>query len=186
MNGQDYRQLFDRIRLFNFLASDIVNFAAQKYGSEFLDYMDMNCGALPDGDYEKVIDQSAPQQFLDLYSNMVMGRLELASKKILELGDGYKAVLFDYFNKEGVNIGIEKPTGLRDAFDIIKGCSIDLLANQDEISKDSEDELIWHKKGNVHSLFWTLIMVAFIGGIFKGACIEFYVTEKMDFVLKKI
>ncbi|MBQ0039799.1 MAG: hypothetical protein KBS64_05180, partial [Treponema sp.] len=92
---------------FNSMASDIVAYAAQKYGQEFFDYIDMNCGAMPDGNFENVIDPSAPQQFLDLYSNMVAKRLDLSCSKLLELDFGYRSALIDYFKtREAENPGL--------------------------------------------------------------------------------
>ncbi|MCQ2241486.1 hypothetical protein [Treponema sp.] len=186
MDDQDLRGYFDRIRLFNFMAKDIVAFAAQKYGAEFLDYMDMNCGAMPEGEYDKIIDQGAPLQFLELYAGIVIKRLELASGKILELGEGFDSVIKNYFFNEGMNLGIAKPESIKEAYEIVRTCALDFTSNEDEISFESQKELRWHKKSKTEGLYWSLIMVAFMAGIFKDSPVEFSVSENMEFSLKAL
>lgn len=184
MEEQEYRGFFDRIRLFNFMAKDIVAFAAQKYGPSFVDYMDMNCGAMPEGEYEAVIDQGAPLQFLELYAGMVIRRLELASGKILELGDGFDTVLKNYFHNEGKNLGIDKPQNLNEAYGIVRTCALDITLSEDQFISTTDKELRWKKKGNPSPLYWTLLMTALISGIFDNSPVEFSVSEEMEFCLK--
>ena len=184
MDELECRSFFDRIRLFNFMAKDIVAFAAQKYGPEFFDYVDMNCGAMPDGEYEKVIDQGAPMQFLELYSSMVMKRLELASEKIIELGEGFDSVLKKYFFNEGKNFGIKKPESIGEAYGLVKTCALDSFSTEDEISLQNEKAMVWNKKSVAFPLYWTIVMASLMAGIFESSPVEFSVSENLEFCLK--
>lgn len=184
MEEQEYRGFFDRIRLFNFMAKDIVAFAAQKYGPSFVDYMDMNCGAMPEGEYEAVIDQGAPLQFLELYAGMVMKRLELSSKKILELGDGFDSVLKNYFFNEGLNLGIKKPETIAEAYGLVRTCSLDSFFCEDDISVQNEKEMQWTKKNNAFHFYWIIVMAALISGIFDKSTVAFSVSENLEFCLE--
>ncbi len=174
---------FSRIRILCFMTDDIVSFAAQKYGAEFFDYMDMTCGAVPDGEYEKVIDMTAPKQFLDLYTNIALNRYVLAYKKILELGDGYQKVLNDYFFNQGTLMPIEKPQNVQTAFNLINECVLEKSKVQNTITAQSENLIEW-KKSDCDLSYWKFIK-AFADGMISNTGITFTFSEDMTFSLVK-
>lgn len=174
---------FSRIRILCFMTDDIVSFAAQKYGAEFFDYIDMNCGAVPDGEYEKVIDPSAPKQFLDLYTNIALNRNLLACKKLLELGNGYQKVLDDYFYKQGAAITKEKPKTVQNAFELINEYVLEKSKIQNTITEQSENQIKW-KKSECDLSYWQFIK-PFADGMISDSGITFSISEDMTFSLKK-
>lgn len=168
---------FNRISLFNFMANDLVNFAASKYGQEFYEIIDMSCGALPEGDFEKVIDPSAPLQFLELYTNIVINRIVFVCEKILALGPGYKAVLSDYFFKEAQGLGLENISSISDAFETFNLYVLNSMNAQSSISIiHQKDSLIQWKQSGVNKNYFIYIE-DFIKGLFAGSGIKFSFSE---------
>ncbi|MCQ2982881.1 MAG: hypothetical protein MJ178_09015 [Treponemataceae bacterium] len=106
----DYKKIFDKINLHNVMTNDLVSFAAGKYGPQFAEYVDMNCGAIPEGTYETLIDQENPKPFIDMYTSVAIKRISLCCQKILELGPGYDKVLANYFFNAGQNLGLPHPS----------------------------------------------------------------------------
>ncbi len=180
---QDRKQ-FDRINLLNYMANDIVAFAAQKYGEEFFEFIDMKCGAVPEGEYEKIIDPAAPQVFLELYTNIVINRFSLACAKVLELGEGYDKVLSDYLFNSGANLGLPKPASIKDAFDLIQLSVLDGMYSKQKIEFVMQDDsrLEWKKNCGKDFTYWNL-MRHFVLGLIAGSGIDFSVDENLNFCL---
>lgn len=179
-----FRRQFDKINLFNFMSNDLVAFAAQKYGQEFTEFIDMKCGAIPEGDYEKIIDPDSPEQFLMLYTDIVLKRVSVTCSKILELGEGYDRVLANYFSDSGKNLNLPFPSTMDDAYGLIKLCVLEKQnAREDIIIKKETECLIW-KNADADISMWTLL-VPFINGIFGDSGFSFSISEKSDFVLSR-
>lgn len=184
----DNDQQFQRIQLINIMTGDLINFAVKKYGQEFSDYVDMNCGAIPEGDYNSIIDPSSPEQFLELYTGIASKRLSLCCLKILELGDGYDKILSDYFYNEGKELGMPEPVTLEDAHYLIRTCVLDGLESktQYEIVEQSEEHIAWKTTSKKEPAYWPF-MAAFVNGLMQQSGIEFYYVEKDEvFVLEKV
>lgn len=97
--NDNYSIQFEQIKFLNCIGEDLVSFAASKFGDEFFEAADMTCGAMPAGDFEKIVDPSAPEQFIAMYKKIVLGRINYALKNILKLGDSYKKIVLEYFEK---------------------------------------------------------------------------------------
>ncbi|MBQ0052168.1 MAG: hypothetical protein KBT11_08940 [Treponema sp.] len=179
-----YRRQFDKINLLNFMCSDLISYAEKKYGSEFPEYVDMTCGAVPEGEYEKIIDPSSPREFLDLYTDICLKRFKTVTSKILELGDGYDIVLKNYFFNEGKKLGLPKPSSLDEAYELIQVCILEKLTTcgSHQIETKGNDEIIW-KNPNSDLNFW-MFMKDLICGIIEGSNITFSIDDSV-FRLKK-
>ena len=71
---QDYDRSFNKIKLWNEITNQILNFGIQYTNPSLADYVDMNCGGIPEGDFEQVVDLNAPQQFICMYMSIVENR----------------------------------------------------------------------------------------------------------------
>lgn len=174
---------FSRIELFNLMSADLVDFASLKYGQEFEEFVDMNCGAVPAGNFETVIDQSAPEQFLSLYTTIVMNRICLVCKKIIELGEGYDKVLEKYFIDQAKKLGMEKPENLQNAYSLINFCVLDGIPEKKSIEAlcQSKIRLEW-KETPFNGEYWKYVS-SFVKGLFEGTGIRFSVSEEGIFTL---
>ncbi len=184
----EFEEQFQRIQLMNFMTGDLVNFAAGKYGQEFIDFVDMNCGAIPEGDYNTVIDSASPEQFLELYTTIATKRINLCCSKILELGEGYDKVLDDYFYNEGKNLGMPSPESLDDAFNMIQTCVLDGMESkiQREIIEKSETHIAWKTSSAKEPYYWPCL-AAFVNGLIQKSGIQFFYAEEDEvLVLEKI
>lgn len=175
---------FSRIELFNLMAGDLVDFASLKYGQEFEEFVDMNCGAVPVGNFETVIDPAAPEQFLTLYTTVVTKRICLVCKKILELGEGYDKVLEKYFTDQAQKLGFEKPQDIQTAFSLIHFCVLDGIPDKKTVEAISQSKrnLVW-KEEPFNAEYWKYIK-AFVKGLFDGTGIRFSVTADGIFTLE--
>lgn len=179
-----FRRQFDKINLFNFMSNDLVSYAAQKYGQEFTEFIDMKCGAIPEGDYEKIIDPDSPEQFLMLYTDVVLKRISVTCGKILELGEGYDRVLANYFSDAGKNLNLPSPSTIDDAYGLIKLCVLEKQnAAEDVIIRKETDCLIW-KNADADISMWKLL-IPFISGILGNSGFSFSITEGSDLVLNR-
>lgn len=188
MSTQDdeivFRRQFDKITLFNFISLDLINYASQKYGPEFSEYVDMTCGAVPEGDYEKVIDVASPAEFLNLYTGIVLKRFMLVCNKLIELGPGYDRMIADYLFKEGQNLGMPKPVNVTGAFDLLQLCILENLNARCGIDFLTSTPSFLSWKNEVSDLAYWKITADFVRGLLDSSPIEFSVDEGGIFTLK--
>ncbi len=181
----DYKNLFEKMKFLDFMASDLIAFASRKYGAEFEEYIDMTYGAIPDGEYEKIIDVSCPKPFVDLYTLIAIKRFRSSYEKILELGEGYQKILDDYLSNEAQNLGLEKPENVLDAYNLINFCIPDFPGKEEnEIILNEDKKICWQKK-DFEGTDFLLLFKPFIDSILKGTKISFS-TDKNIFCLKEI
>lgn len=184
--NMQYRQQFDRIRLLDFMTGDLVSFAAGKYGDAFFDFVDMNCGAVPEGDFENVIDQNSQKEFIALYTGIALKRFGLVCGKIMDLGENYSGVLKDYFFRQGKSLGIPAPETVEDAFSLVQSCVLDGMPGAEiEFVSRTENLLEWKKNVSQDAGFWNF-MASFMAGIFDGSGIAFSLEANSVFCVKKV
>ena len=70
---------FNRIVLLDSIATEIAVFGEKIGLKDFVQVMDMNCGALPAGSFEQVVDLDCPEQFLAMYTQIVHNRFAFAA-----------------------------------------------------------------------------------------------------------
>ena len=177
---QNYQQ-FNKIKLLTYMTDDIIAFASQKFGQEFYDYMDMNCGAIPEGDYEKVIDPDAPDQFLRMYENIALKRIELVSKKLLESSKEYLKLMEEYFFNQGKKIAVGQIKDVETALEyfhefILENASM----SHHQVTCKNENLISWKKENNESNIYWKL-MECFTQGLFFESDFQFTVSDKLEF-----
>ena len=94
---QDYYRSFNKIKLWNEITNQILNFGIQYTNPSLADYVDMNCGGIPEGDFEQVVDINAPQQFICMYMSIVENRFAFVVSALLSVT---KDFLLDGNHKE--------------------------------------------------------------------------------------
>lgn len=157
---------FWRIKILNYITNDLVNFAAQKLGPQFFEYIDMTCGAIPEGPFEKVIDVNAPEQFLNLYTDIALNRFMLCTQKLIELDHSYFKLIADYLFNQGKLLELPEPSSKQEAEGLIKLCIL---------QKDSKtDERYWN------------LMQYFAKGVLVKSKFDFKFAEGRGVVVRRL
>lgn len=99
------KQLFIKIRILDDMSWDIAVFGENQGIEKLTERVDLSCGAVPPGEYEQVIDLSAPQQFLDLYEHIVEHRFAFVVTAMLKLRPDYIKPLKNYCFEKGKSLG---------------------------------------------------------------------------------
>ena len=94
-------QLFCKIKLLNSMADQIIAYGEQCGAAGLRDYVDMNCGGIPDGEYTQVVDQSAPEQFLSMYRKVAENRFTLTVKTLIQANPAFRKPIADYCERDG-------------------------------------------------------------------------------------
>ncbi len=96
-----HETLFNKLQLLNSMATQIVLFGEQCGASGLMDYVDMNCGAIPEGPYTQVVDQTAPDQFLEMYRKIAENRFKLAVSTLLKADPAFMKPIEEYCARDG-------------------------------------------------------------------------------------
>ncbi len=184
---EENRQTFDKIQLLNFMTEDILSFAAQKLGPQFMDHVDMNCGAIPQGEYEKIIDPDSPRQFLSLYKNTVLKRLNLTATSLLQLDQSYQNVMADYFFRQGKNLQLPKPKSTAEALSLFDSC---ILCSGDgrSFQNQTPESISWTCSQSTPTISWPLywnLMCSFASGFLSGSGCTIRFSENRMFTIEK-
>ncbi len=179
------KKLFNKIKLVYDIAGEVTSYGVQCAGPQFMDYIDMNCGAISDGPYESVVDTEAPLQFLSLYVQVAHKRLAFSVSKILEFNPQALSFISDFVFKVGKN---NQPQWLCSAgkngvnpekiFEVLSYFILDGLNDECDVSSKDNDSICW-KAEDACSEFWKqaggdpenylLLLKAFVDGFLDGS-----------------
>lgn len=98
---EDYGDTFSRIRLLGSMADQIIAYGERCGAAGLMEYIDMNCGAIPEGEYAQVVDQSAPEQFLQMYRKIAENRFTLAVKTLVKANPDFMKPVEEYCERDG-------------------------------------------------------------------------------------
>lgn len=99
------KQQFFKIQQLNDMSFDIAAFGENQGIEKLTERVDLNCGAMPPGEYERVIDPSAPEEFLNLYLGIAESRFAYAVTALLKFHPGYITPLENYCFERGKALG---------------------------------------------------------------------------------
>ncbi|MCQ2575225.1 MAG: hypothetical protein MJ162_00680 [Treponema sp.] len=198
-NEEVYYEHFQRIKILDFMTTMLGNYALSKGYDTFVDYIDMNCGAIPEGNYNQVIDSSAPQEFLSLYTGIAHKRFAFAVNGLLKISSDYFAPIKDFCFRTGkdLKIGAEQITSPRDAFSILCTFILDGMVGEEtkEITAETENRVEWKKLVETHGDAWEKaggkleiyyeLQEAFGNGLINVAGYEYKIQNTEIFSLEK-
>ena len=180
------KKLFNKIKLVYDIAGEIVSYGVQCAGPEFMDYIDMNCGAISDGPYESVVDTESPLQFLSLYVQVAHKRLAFSVSKILEFNPQALSFISDFVFKVGKN---NQPQWLCESgnnddvtpekiYDVLSFFVLDGLNDECKVTEKNRDVICWRAEDSC-SEFWKQaggnpvnyvhLLKAFVDGFLDGS-----------------
>ena len=90
------KKLFNKIKLLSDIADHIAYYGVRCGNSQLMDYIDMNCGAVPEGDVSGIIDEDAPKQFLEMYIQIAENRFAAAVTELLKMNPQFMKPVSDF------------------------------------------------------------------------------------------
>lgn len=97
---------FNKIMLLNGITNSLISFGINSGNSTLEDYIDMNCGALPEGDFSQVIDPEAPEQFISLYTGIVQKRFAFTVMALIKMNPQLEKAIEDFMFRVGEDMKI--------------------------------------------------------------------------------
>jgi len=192
-----YMNQFFKIKLINDISSQIALYGEKCGIKNFSDYLDMSCGAIPEGSYEKVIDPEAAEVFLDLYYNIAESRLALSITKLLEINNEFLIPIKDFCFRIGQDYWNQEVKDIKQAFELIMAFILDgkLSMQPKEIIKYSENEIVWKISVDTHLDFWEKvkgninnyyeIQQSIVSGLLSKSSYKYQIENNTIFTLKK-
>jgi len=192
-----YYRHFIRINFTSNMAYDIAAFGESQGMEKLTERLDLTCGAIPSGEYNMVIDPSAPKQFLELYTGIAEYRLAFAVTELLKLNPGYIKPLENYFHDKGKALKADNYPTVKAAFELINFCVLDGMPDIEtkQITIDESDKLSWKKLMETHENYWNKagssvevyyqLQNCFINGLLDGSNITFTNQDNQTFTLSK-
>lgn len=189
---------FNKIQLLNHMANQIGSYGVQCGLSQLMDYIDMNCGAVPQGEYEQVIDSGAPDQFLSMYTQIASSRFAFAVTQVLKIHPGCNKIVSDFCHQIGTDLEAEKPKTAEEAFYTMNYFVLDGMYDYENKTTTfkSETEVRWNVIKENHLPLWEkaggdfkiyqLLLKSFVDGILSGSGFQLLVEGDSEYRLAKI
>jgi len=190
-----YVNHFNKIKLLNDMANQIAYYGVNCGNANLFDYIDLNCGAIPDGDFQQVIDVSAPEQFLSLYLQIAENRFAFAVTELLKMNEGYKAPIVDYINRVGQEMKIQGIENAQQAFSVYQAFVLDGMPSDKtkNIIENTPEKITWEKAIDTHEGSWKKaggnlsvyyeIQEIFVNALFSQCNIIYQITDASKFTL---
>ncbi|MCR4790590.1 MAG: hypothetical protein K5839_05870 [Treponemataceae bacterium] len=196
--GKNERRMnqFNKIRLLDDMASKIAYYGVEHGATNLMDYIDINAGVIPDGDYEHVIDPSSQHQFLSMYSQVAENRFAFAVSCLLSINPDYMEIISNFCHQVGKDMGIKKVESVEEAFSIYKSFILDGMPCDETLQVTHMDEISisWEKLTDTHQKAWEKaegdiniyyqLQKSFVDGLFSSCGIHFSIEENKFFTLR--
>lgn len=194
INAKDLNQ-FNKICLLNSMANQIGYHGVQCGNEKLMDYIDLNCGAIPDGEFAQVIDLNAPYEFLSLYMQIAENRFAFAVTELVKMNVGFKQIIIDYCNTVGRDMNIEAIESVQQAFEIVQSLVLDGMPDNQtkKIEVETSNRIEWVKLTDTHKSAWEKaggdlsfyydLQQAFVNGLLTNSHIKFEIKNCSQFIL---
>jgi len=190
------QRYFNKIKIVDYIANCIANYGVQNGYDQLFDKLDLSCGAIPEGDISQVIDLSAPEQFLSLYTQIAENRLAMSVTELLKMNSAFLKPILDFCYSVGAQMKIEKVENAEEAFAIYNDYVLDGVPGQatKKITEKSETCVSWTKIEDSHESAWKKaegdlnvyyqVLEAFVNGIFSVVKYTLTIKDNSSFMLK--
>lgn len=192
-----YLNLFEKIKLMNSVTNAIASYGEQCGMTNFFDFVDMSCGAVPDGEFSQIIDLSDPEVFLSMYVGIVEARFAFVVTKMLNASQDFLSPIKIFCRQVGSSNKLDSVSDCRNAFELMECILLDGMpgASSKEITTDSCNLVEWKIKKDNHKAAWDKwggkvnlfyeLQKDFIEGYLEGSGIKYEITEDKVFRLEK-
>ncbi|MBQ0050704.1 MAG: hypothetical protein KBT11_01415 [Treponema sp.] len=191
------KNLFMKIQLLSHISDCVVQIGLQHGFSNFADMIDMNCGAIPEGDFENVIDPSSADQFLNLYAGIAESRFAAAVTVLLGTNSRFMPLIEDVCLEIGQEFKDENMSTAQDALSLIDAVILEGMAGAEnrKITLSTPEKVCWKVVNDFHAQHWEKysgdvknyyhLQKCFIDGMLEGTGIKFEQNGSGEFILWK-
>lgn len=168
---QAYYRTFNKIKLWNEISNQILNFGLQYTNPSLADYVDMNCGGIPEGDFEQVVDLHAPEQFISMYLTVAEKRFAFVVSALLSVSQDFLTPIKSFCEKVGKDLNLGKVDSIEKARQLVK----DFVLNENP-------QAAWEKANGDIKVFY-LLEQCFLKGLLEASDIKATVSEEGEITL---
>lgn len=186
---------FNKIKLLNDIANSIASYGEQCGYTNLFEQVDLNCGAIPEGNIREVIDFSSPDQFLSLYTHIAEARFAFAVTQVLRISEKCWQPILDFCKRVGQDNQVQGVETVANALYVYHLFVLDGMPGEKtvEVIVQKENEITWTKLFDTHEEIWAkykgdvnnyyLILQAFIDGLLENTCVKFVIKDNKQFSL---
>lgn len=147
---------FNKIKFLNSITDSIASYGVQCGLENFMDDLDMTCGAVPEGNINQILDPSSPLEFLSLYTKISCDRFAMTALQISMINPVCKKAIINFIKETGTQNQIENINSPEDALYFLD--QIILEGNIEDKTKEiicsTEKEISWKTVKSTHEKSW--------------------------------
>lgn len=195
MNEKRVNQ-FNKIRLLNDIANQIGFYGVQNGYETLMDKIDMNCGAVPEGDFGQVIDLNAAHEFLSLYMQIAENRFAMAVTELLRMNAAFIEPLKEFCGRVGRDMQVTGIETVQQAYEVYEGFVLDGMPCDEtkDILESGENRIVWKKTVDTHKKAWEkaegdennyyLLLSLFVNGLLTHSKFRFKIEGQELFTIE--
>lgn len=147
---------FNRIVLLDSIATEIAVFGEKIGLKDFVQVMDMNCGALPAGSFEQVVDLDCPEQFLAMYTQIVHNRFAFAAINVNNANPQTMKIMEDYCRNVATANEICGVNNCAQAMQVFDAYVLNGMPSENVHVFEEKTQLrfVWQDEKDLHSAVW--------------------------------
>lgn len=188
---------FNKIKLLESIANQIGFYGVQCGNATLMDYIDMNCGGIPEGDFAQVVDTSAPLQFLAMYTKTAENRFAFAVTELLKMNGAFLEPLANSCFQAGKDMQVHAVKTAAEAFEIYNSFVLDGMIGETtkEITAQDDARIMWKKLVDTHAPSWKKsggnldvyykLQQSFVSGLFAESGYAYIIEDNSVFSLVK-
>ena len=118
--------------------------------------MDMNCGALPAGSFEQVVDLDCPEQFLAMYTQIVHNRFAFAAINVNNANPQTMKIMEDYCRNVATANEICGVNNCAQAMQVFDAYVLNGMPGENVHVFEEKTQLrfVWQDEKDLHSAVW--------------------------------
>lgn len=188
---------FNKIKLLESIANQIGFYGVQCGNATLMDYIDMNCGGIPEGEFAQVVDAAAPLQFLAMYTKTAENRFAFAVTELLKMNGAFLEPLANSCFQAGKDMQVHAVKDADEAFKIYNSFILDGMVGEKtkEIISKTDEKITWKKLLDTHESAWKKaggsldvyyrLQQSFVSGLFEESRYTYIIEDNLKFSLKK-
>ena len=147
---------FNKIKFLESVADQFASYGVKCGNVNLFDYIDMNCGAIPEGAFPQVVDIAAPMQFLDMYTKTAENRFAFAVTELLKMNGAFLEPLANSCFQAGKDMQVHAVKTAAEAFEIYNSFVLDGMIGETtkEITAQDDARITWKKLVDTHAPSW--------------------------------
>lgn len=188
---------FNKIRLLSDIGNHIARYGVQCGLKTLMDDVDLNCGAVPEGEFEQVIDLSSAHQFLSMYTKIAENRFAFVVTALLKANADFMPILVEFCGRIGKDMNLEFIPDAKTAFEVFESYILDGMPCEEtkKITLNTADIVQWEKLADTHEDSWKKaggevsvyykLQQCFVSGLLEKSGIKFENNGGKSFSLTK-